>query len=593
MISLAYYPGWAQKTIPPAALPWDALTSVCHFGRYPTSSGTLPVADMQSEGFHGPLVAAARAHGATALLTIGGGGSFNGQTIGANFAAACSSGATRSRLVTAAAGLVGQYGYDGLDLDWEESVPDHADAYLALLEDLRDALGPGRLLTAAVVSGLVPGRIAARAAAVVDRWHLMSYWSDGTDQLGHYTTAGIHPSRCLLGAGFSADPEFADKTAADVAAKVAAARAGGAGGVMFWQIGDLTPGPSSDPRLQPLREATRMALDLALLPDILRGAGLRVGIVPDFSSNGHGTANPGGHLLHHTAGNGLQAVYAWPGRWGDARPDVPSPRCNLWWPRTPDSASSGMGNDVWCVTSGMAYHAGAGSSVALEDILAGRISAGVGDAAARGLADEANTPGNPRLIGHEVENLGTPADPYPPDQLARLARGVHAINVAAGWTSRNVGHHRQYTARKPDMSYRGDIWAAIDNPQQEDAMSQADIDAINAHTDAQVAELTRILTANLGPSSVNNPNAWTNAGIGARIALMLKAAVAPLTDDESHLTAMLEAARTDIATSRADLAAAIAAVQGGGAPPEDPKAYADAVLDDLANRLIQAKPPTQ
>lgn len=253
MITLGYYPGWVQKVVPPAALPWDSLSHVAHFGRYPTASGTLPVADMQSEGFHAPLVAAARNAGRVPLLTIGGGGSFAGQTIGANFAAACAAPANRARLVAAAADLVTRYGYDGLDLDWEESVPANANAYVQLLADLRAALGPNRLLTAAVVSGLVPGRIAARAAAVVDRWHLMSYWSNGADQLAHYVAAGIPASRCVLGAGFSNDPDFYDHTAADVRAKVAAARAGKAAGVMFWQVGDLTPGPTTDPRLTPLR----------------------------------------------------------------------------------------------------------------------------------------------------------------------------------------------------------------------------------------------------------------------------------------------------------------------------------------------------
>lgn len=585
-----YFPGWVQRSLPPAALPWDAINVVCHFGRYPTSSGTLPVADMQSEGFHAPLVAAARAHGAAALLTVGGGGNFGGQTIGANFAAACSSTATRSRLVQSAVDLVTRFGYDGLDLDWEEAVPGNADAYVTLLEDLRAALGTGRLLTAAVVSGLVPGRIAARAAGVVDRWHLMSYWTDGADQLAHYTAAGIHPSRCVLGAGFSNDPDFFDSSPARVAAKVAAARAGGAAGVMFWQAGDLRP-DSSDPRLAPLREATSMGLDLLQLPDLLRAAGLRVGVVPDYSSNGHGAINPGGNLLHHTAGNGLQAVYAWPEKWGDGRPDVPSPRCNVWWPRNPDSASSGMGMDVWCVTAGKAYHAGEGAPAALDDILAGRMGPGVGDAAARGLPEPAGTPGNSRLIGHEVENLGTPADPYPAAQLERLARGIHAIDVAAGWNSGHSGHHRQYTARKPDMSYRGDIWAAIDNP-PEDGMSQADIDAINAHTDQQVAaattEILRQLTANLGPTAVNNPNAWLNSGLAVRLGANTKAQLAPLMDDEANIIA-------NAATSEQFLADAIGRVVTGGGPadPTDP-AFVRAVAAELGaavGRGTEQPPP--
>ncbi len=255
MISLAYYPGWVQRTLPPAGLPWDALTHVAHFGRYPLPDGTLPVADLQTEANHGPLVAAARNAGRTPLLTVGGGGSLGGQTIGANFAAACSTAAGRTRLVANVVALVERYDYSGADVDWEEGVPDHADAYVQLLADLRAAIGTRRLLTAAVVSGLVPGQIAARTLPYVDLFNVMAYWSDGSDEIAHYRAAGIPASKLVVGAGFSADPTFADGTAAAVRAKITAARAAGAAGVMFWQAGDLTPSPTSDPRLVLLREA--------------------------------------------------------------------------------------------------------------------------------------------------------------------------------------------------------------------------------------------------------------------------------------------------------------------------------------------------
>jgi hypothetical protein len=253
VISLCYYPGWVQRTLPPDRLPWDALTHVAHFGRYPLPDGSLPVGDMQSESQHAPLVAAARNAGRIPLLTVGGGGSFGGQTIGANFAAACASTAGRARLVADIAALVVRYGYDGADIDWEEAID--ADAYVALLAGLRTALGGRRMLTTAVVSGLVPGRIVARTVPYVDLLNVMSYWSNGADQIAHYRTAGVPAAKLVVGAGFSPDPEFADSSPAAVRAKVAVARAAGAAGVMFWQAGDLTPSSTTDPRLQPLREA--------------------------------------------------------------------------------------------------------------------------------------------------------------------------------------------------------------------------------------------------------------------------------------------------------------------------------------------------
>lgn len=231
-------------------------------------------------------------------------------------------------------------------------------------------------------------------------------------------------------------------------------------------------------------------LSPAELPAVLGDAGLRVGIVPDWLTNGHGAMRSiDGNLLHHTAGHRLAAVYAWPGRWPDARPSVPSPRCNLWWPEWPDAAESGMGYDVWVVTAGMAYHAGEGSTQALADIRTGRMSARVLDAAARGLPDDGAV-GSAVLLGHEVENLGVGTDPYPAEQLGRLCRGVAAINQAAGLTPGHVGHHRQYTRRKPDMSWRGDIWTQIARAGGEEAgLSAAEVTEIKAHIDVTKAQL--------------------------------------------------------------------------------------------------------
>ena len=112
----------------------------------------------------------------------------------------------------------------------------------------------------------------------------------------------------------------------------------------------------------------------------------------------------------------------------------------------------------------------------------------------------------------------------------------------------------------------------------EDGMSRADIDAINANTDAQFTELNRILAAHFGPASVSNPNAWPNSGFGVRIDKNTRAAVAPLMDDEAKVLAAVQDAE-------ADLAAAIAAVQSGGAPA-DPAEFAAAVLEKLRSAIV-------
>jgi hypothetical protein len=189
----------------------------------------------------------------------------------------------------------------------------------------------------------------------------------------------------------------------------------------------------------------------------------------------------------------------------------------------------------------MAYHAGAGSSVALDDILAGRMGPGVADAAARGLIDEPGTPGNGRLIGHEVDNLGTPDDPYPDGQLTNLARGIRAINAAAGWRPGHAGHHRQYTRRKPDMSYRGDIWARIAAPAKEDDMPL---------TPAELALLNRAVTAAESANAlivrtrgVTLPNISTTiAAVTARLDALAKV----VGDDEKTILGALAALHIEL-----------------------------------------------
>lgn len=245
--SMASYPGWVQDTIPPTRIDWASTTHVLHFGRYPTGTGDVVVGDMQATANHAPLVTAAHAAGRNALLVIGGEG------CGAQFATAASDPTARARLVGALAGLASTYGYDGVDVDWEEDVPANEAAYVALHADLRTALPPSLLLTTDVVSGLVPGRIAARVLPYVDSVNVMSYWSDGRDQYAHYRSAGIPAAKLVIGLGIAADPTYVDHTPAAVASKVELVEAEGCRGTEYWHVGEMRDS-LTDPRLQPLRE---------------------------------------------------------------------------------------------------------------------------------------------------------------------------------------------------------------------------------------------------------------------------------------------------------------------------------------------------
>jgi hypothetical protein len=252
--SVVFYPGWVQSNVVPTGLDWSSISHLMHFGRYANPDGTVAVGDMQTEAHHAPAVAAAHAAGRKALLVIG------GEWGGPGFVGACQP-ANRPRFVAALVALVRRYGYDGLDVDWEEHVPANEAAFVALHRELRAALGPAALLTTDVVSGLVPGRIAAQVAPLVDAVHMMAYWSDGRDQYAHYRAAGVPAGKLTVGMGWSSELTFADHAPAAVQAKCALARAEGLRGVMAWQLGDLRPTVRADPRLPHLRRLMMTELE--------------------------------------------------------------------------------------------------------------------------------------------------------------------------------------------------------------------------------------------------------------------------------------------------------------------------------------------
>lgn len=155
-----------------------------------------------------------------------------------------------------------------------------------------------------------------------------------------------------------------------------------------------------------------------------------------------GSFHPVGVLVHHTAtkGPGLTVVQK-------GRPGLAGPLCNL------NLTRAGL---VHVVSDGLAWHAGAGSSAVLAEVKADK--APKGDARARGLKDD--TTGNAWLIGIEVDNDGV-GEAYPPVQIEALVKGCAALCRHFGWSANRVIHHREWTARKIDMSYRGDLRGAI------------------------------------------------------------------------------------------------------------------------------------
>ena len=131
---LGYYVGYQIDALPIAAIDWSSLTDIAFAPMVVTADLSL---DLTFDDSHGAGVAdaqalatAAHAHGVHALLLLG------GANAGANIATAAAP-ANRAAFVTELLGALDQLGYDGIDLDWEDSVD--LDELVALAQDLRAA----------------------------------------------------------------------------------------------------------------------------------------------------------------------------------------------------------------------------------------------------------------------------------------------------------------------------------------------------------------------------------------------------------------------------------------------------------------------
>lgn len=186
------------------------------------------------------------------------------------------------------------------------------------------------------------------------------------------------------------------------------------------------------------------------LADTIRAAGVSVVEAPGWQTRGRpGKFAPVGIMVHHTAG----------ARTGDAptlgmcirgRPDLAGPLCHI------VLARSGTAH---VIAAGVANHAGTGSSIVLDKV---RMDVPP-DGDARLLRGPENGTGNVNFWGIECENQGNGVDPYPEGQLEALLLICAAVCRASEWTASRVIHHREWTRKKIDMSWRGDLRGLVDD----------------------------------------------------------------------------------------------------------------------------------
>lgn len=195
----------------------------------------------------------------------------------------------------------------------------------------------------------------------------------------------------------------------------------------------------TDEEVKPLKPVDVLAL--------LEMEGLDVVAEKGWENRGRAGFTPEGIMVHHTAGP----------KTGDApclsicvngRPDLSGPLCHILLARS---------GKVHLIGANIANHAGMGARQVLDAVR--KDEPVTKSARDNKYADSIG--GNQFFYGIEVENAGVASDPYPPAQLEALARICAIICNAHSWTANRVIHHRQWTSRKIDMSWRGDLPSSV------------------------------------------------------------------------------------------------------------------------------------
>lgn len=224
---LGYYPGYQRDLLPPSEIDFGAMTHVVAFSLLPRHDGSIDTTLFIDET-QGPALArelAQRAHdaGIHALITVGGAGWHD------QFVAAASD-ANRARFVDEIVRLAREFGYDGVDLDWEPVLESDKPLLLAFVRAIRER-DPGLVITVPVGwtnrnFEPVADAYYAELAQYVDRLAIMSYGMSGpwdgwtawhssalegetgtaptsiAQSVGAYRAAGVAAAKLGFGIGF-------------------------------------------------------------------------------------------------------------------------------------------------------------------------------------------------------------------------------------------------------------------------------------------------------------------------------------------------------------------------------------------------------
>jgi Glycosyl hydrolases family 18 len=169
--SMSFYNS-ANAPLPLSAIQWSAVTHVMLVGGNPNSNGSITL----ESGFstYAPLmITAAHAHGVKVLYAL------TNLSIGGTGWAGAASPGNLSTFIANIMSTVSTYGFDGVEIDWEEAFNQTEETNL--FSGLRTALGTN-ILTASVTNAPSCGTPSQSWTAIIpylDRWNILSYDGNG------------------------------------------------------------------------------------------------------------------------------------------------------------------------------------------------------------------------------------------------------------------------------------------------------------------------------------------------------------------------------------------------------------------------------
>lgn len=322
---------------------------------------------------------------------------------------------------------------------------------------------------------------------------------------------------------------------------------------------------------------------------------------PWYSHTTPGGWSPVGVMHHHTAGSAKLLTTAATQEQmlnllRNGRTDVPGPLCHLAPAMIPGTSEV----CAWLIGWGNVNHAGMGSSTTLSRVR-------VGEYAGQAPGSD-DTDGNPFFWGFEYLHPGD-STPWPDALLEVGHRAACAICEAQGWSvpawpGSNI-EHREWTRRKIDRSWAGDLRSAIRDTIEEGKMATVDLTpaAVKAVADAAAAAVATRKLPNLDPAT-GKPIEGSGIALGTALSQLER-----WEDQERGVATQTLAAVKTLAAALAQLTQVVGEVQGqvtavtnvldaivsdpGGLDGEQLAAVTEDVVGRVVSRLAGALTPPQ